>query len=268
MATAPLDIEQAVREAAEQRRAKLTPPPTKAALPSFVPTDMAPIISSAAERHGVPADELALIARQESNFNPRAVNRESGAEGMFQQHPPAHPNYRVGTGDPAYQTDYAAARYRELLNRYGGDREKATTAWYGGQGTIDRAIARNPEAWQLALPPRTGKYNADTNNLRASLGALSPVQQAQAQSNPAVVRTYGAKPYEPPAEQPRPARALTPPPMDPAAAAELRTEVDRAAWNQKNILEKGGTDKPMNLYKSFRGKEPEIDAFLERSGLK
>jgi peptidyl-dipeptidase Dcp len=37
---------------------------------------------------------------------------------------------------------------------------------------------------------------------------------------------------------------------------------------RKNILEKGGTDKPMNLYVSFRGKEPSIDAFLERSGLK
>ena len=33
------------------------------------------------------------------------------------------------------------------------------------------------------------------------------------------------------------------------------------------ILEKGGTDKPMNLYINFRGKEPSIDAFLERSGL-
>lgn len=37
---------------------------------------------------------------------------------------------------------------------------------------------------------------------------------------------------------------------------------------RSNILEKGGTDKPMNLYLKFRGKEPTIDAFLERSGLK
>jgi peptidyl-dipeptidase Dcp len=37
---------------------------------------------------------------------------------------------------------------------------------------------------------------------------------------------------------------------------------------RKNILEKGGMDRPLNLYKSFRGKEPTIDAFLERSGLK
>lgn len=36
----------------------------------------------------------------------------------------------------------------------------------------------------------------------------------------------------------------------------------------KNILSKGGSDKPMNLYIRFRGKEPAIDAFLERSGLK
>lgn len=37
---------------------------------------------------------------------------------------------------------------------------------------------------------------------------------------------------------------------------------------RKNILEKGGTRKPMDLYVAFRGREPRIEAFLERSGLK
>ncbi|HOU01652.1 MAG TPA: M3 family metallopeptidase [Bacteroidales bacterium] len=37
---------------------------------------------------------------------------------------------------------------------------------------------------------------------------------------------------------------------------------------RKNILERGGSNKPMVLYKMFRGKEPSIDALLERSGLK
>ena len=37
---------------------------------------------------------------------------------------------------------------------------------------------------------------------------------------------------------------------------------------RKEILEKGGTANPMDLYKNFRGKEPGIDALLERSGLK
>jgi peptidyl-dipeptidase Dcp len=36
---------------------------------------------------------------------------------------------------------------------------------------------------------------------------------------------------------------------------------------RKNILEKGGTANPMELYKSFRGQEPSIDALLERRGL-
>ena len=37
---------------------------------------------------------------------------------------------------------------------------------------------------------------------------------------------------------------------------------------RENILEKGGTEHPMVLYKRFRGKEPEVDALLARSGLK
>ncbi len=35
----------------------------------------------------------------------------------------------------------------------------------------------------------------------------------------------------------------------------------------KNVLEKGGTEHPMTLYKSFRGQEPTIDALLKRNGI-
>lgn len=35
-----------------------------------------------------------------------------------------------------------------------------------------------------------------------------------------------------------------------------------------NILEKGGSEKPAELYRQFRGRDPKIDAFLQRSGLK
>ncbi len=37
---------------------------------------------------------------------------------------------------------------------------------------------------------------------------------------------------------------------------------------RKNILEKGGTKDPMDLYMAFRGHEPSIEPLLERSGLK
>ena len=36
---------------------------------------------------------------------------------------------------------------------------------------------------------------------------------------------------------------------------------------RKNVLEKGGTDEPMVLYKRFRGSEPEISPLLKRRGL-
>ena len=36
---------------------------------------------------------------------------------------------------------------------------------------------------------------------------------------------------------------------------------------KENVLSKGGTEKPMNLYKRFRGKEPKPDALLKRAGL-
>jgi peptidyl-dipeptidase Dcp len=37
---------------------------------------------------------------------------------------------------------------------------------------------------------------------------------------------------------------------------------------RKNILEKGGTEDPMSLYKQFRGAEPKVDPLLKRRGLK
>ena len=44
-----------------------------------------------------------------------------------------------------------------------------------------------------------------------------------------------------------------------------KTAADRY---RKNILEKGGSAKPMDLYRAFRGGEPSIDALLERDGIK
>ncbi len=45
----------------------------------------------------------------------------------------------------------------------------------------------------------------------------------------------------------------------------FNTEV--ASLFRENILERGGTEHPMNLYKRFRGKEPNVDALLRRAGL-
>jgi len=36
---------------------------------------------------------------------------------------------------------------------------------------------------------------------------------------------------------------------------------------RRNILERGGTEEPMTLYKRFRGREPRIEALLKKRGL-
>ena len=36
---------------------------------------------------------------------------------------------------------------------------------------------------------------------------------------------------------------------------------------KNNILSRGNTDHPMNLYVKFRGREPKVDALLKKSGL-
>ncbi len=43
---------------------------------------------------------------------------------------------------------------------------------------------------------------------------------------------------------------------------------DTADSFRKNILEKGASSEPMDMYRRFRGKEPSLEAFLKRSGFK
>ena len=54
------------------------------------------------------------------------------------------------------------------------------------------------------------------------------------------------------------------------AKAKSGTIFDKKAAKRfrENILEKGGTEKAMDLYKRFRGGEPTINALLERDGIK
>ncbi|MCB0351779.1 MAG: M3 family metallopeptidase, partial [Bdellovibrionales bacterium] len=44
-------------------------------------------------------------------------------------------------------------------------------------------------------------------------------------------------------------------------------DVDTATKFKENILSRGGTEHPMELYKKFRGREPDPDALLRRDGL-
>lgn len=73
--------------------AQATPPPAPTPAPTPAPPPSAPantggtmveIITAAANRYGQSPSAMLAVARCESNLNPNAVNRSSGASGLFQ----------------------------------------------------------------------------------------------------------------------------------------------------------------------------------------
>lgn len=116
---------------------------------------------------GVPQD-LIYLAVAESGFNPRAVDRKSGAGGMWQFMP--HGNYGLTRNayvderfDPEKSTR-AYARYMKFLYDELGDWYLAMAAYDHGAGNIQREVQRTGYAdfWELynrhELPAETANY--------------------------------------------------------------------------------------------------------------
>ncbi|HEU5457840.1 MAG TPA: transglycosylase SLT domain-containing protein [Terracidiphilus sp.] len=116
---------------------------------------------------GVPQD-LIYLAVAESGFQPRALNRGSGAGGMWQFMP--YGNYGLTRSrfvderfDPEKSTR-AYARYMKFLYDQLGDWYLAMAAYDHGAGNIQRAVARTGYAsfWELyqrhELPSETENY--------------------------------------------------------------------------------------------------------------
>jgi len=116
---------------------------------------------------GMPQD-LIYLAVAESGFQPRAVNRRSGAGGMWQFMP--HGNYGLSRNgyvderfDPEKSTR-AYARYMKFLYDQLGDWYLAMAAYDHGAGNIQREVAKTGYAdfWELyrrhELPAETQNY--------------------------------------------------------------------------------------------------------------
>jgi peptidoglycan lytic transglycosylase D len=115
---------------------------------------------------GVPQD-LIYLAVAESGFQPRAVNRGSGAGGMWQFMP--YGDYGLTRNayidqrfDPQKST-LAYARYMKYLYDQLGDWYLAMAAYDHGAGNIQRAVARTGYAsfWELY---KRGELPAETRN--------------------------------------------------------------------------------------------------------
>lgn len=119
-------------------------------------------------RRGLPT-ELALLPFIESAFNPQAVS-SARAAGMWQFMPATGRDFdlrqnlfRDDRRDVLASTR-AALDYLEDLHRMFGDWHLALAAYNWGQGSVQRAIARNQKAglptdyWSLNLPAETRDY--------------------------------------------------------------------------------------------------------------
>lgn len=89
------------------------------------------------KRYGLPKNLLAALSMQESRGNPNARS-SVGAHGAFQFMPATARQYRVNTASIASSADGAARKMSDLLQRYKGDLGKALTAYYSGEGNVDK----------------------------------------------------------------------------------------------------------------------------------
>ena len=55
--------------------------------------------------------------------------------------------------------------------------------------------------------------------------------------------------------------------MTPELEAEYKAALQNALTQGYSVLEKGGSEEPMELFKKFRGREPQVDALLRHSGI-
>lgn len=120
--------------------------------------DFEPLIQKAASQYGVPAEDIRAIIGTESSFNPKARSKK-GAGGLMQ----IMPNTAVDLGvsdvyDPAQNIDGGTRYYKQMLEKYGGDKEKALAAYNWGPGNMDKTIAKMGDNYTKVLPKETRGY--------------------------------------------------------------------------------------------------------------
>lgn len=124
------------------------------------------------DRYNVPWQLLKAQVRQESNFNPDAVNARTGATGLAQFMPKTWEEWLDGTPgiqeivdklkllSPKDPEDAikAQAAYMDWLLKHAGGSEKALAAYNWGIGNLWRCCAQWGDEWQEHIPDETKDY--------------------------------------------------------------------------------------------------------------
>lgn len=103
----------------------------------MVPAAYRTAIAAAAARYDLSPAFLDAVARAESGYNPAAVS-PAGAIGVMQLMPQTARALGVDPRDPEQNILGGAAYLRLLLDRFGGDIDKALAAYNAGPGSVER----------------------------------------------------------------------------------------------------------------------------------
>lgn len=145
--------------------------------PEAVPAEYRPIVEAAAKTYGVDPALIAAQIKQESSWNPNAINPSSGAAGLGQFMPATAQQYKVDPLNPQ-SAIYGVARYMaDLLQRYGGNEREALAAYNGGQGAVNRLRAGAPyqETAQYLAAVQANLQQYRNQNQQLAMQQLSAV---------------------------------------------------------------------------------------------
>lgn len=141
------------------------------------PTPYQDVFNSQAVVQQVPPTELMAIARRESAFFPQARS-PVGARGLMQIMPATGKQVAKSIGQPHKNSDLykvehnvllGSTYYRQLLDRFGGNRVFALTAYNAGPHRVDRWRKKSDESLSVELWIETIPFRETRNYVQAVL---------------------------------------------------------------------------------------------------